>query len=862
MQRIHAEYNQISQCLRDWPESDIPEGLTARHLIRLASCLGAVRERPHTVGWADLAILVRQVLRAGTKIGPQQLHLSVPVAPHPWPTEEQWGEAGVTPLRTGNRFDLGAEPWNPDWLDGGELGVDSVVADAPHRRVERKSEVPIDPFIQEVFPGSGYTTYSSKAHRDAVRKVVASQPGATVVVNLPTGSGKSTVALAPAFLHAPGTSVFVVPTIALAIDQERRVRELTGRTDECFAFTSDTPLDVRKEILAAIFGGHKTVVFVAPEAATHSLAPALFKAARLGALKYFIVDESHLVDQWGTQFRPEYQALAGLRSELLKAQREADPEGETQLFRTILMTATMGPGSVDLLMKLFDAPGPVELAISNRLRPEPGYWVAESTGLRERSEHVVEALLHLPRPAIVYCMTPAQAQERHVELVDAGFKRSAVFHGKTTTSERREIMKNFRSGEIDLVVATSAFGVGVDQADVRTIVHACIPETIDRYYQEVGRAGRDGSPSVSLLCWTESDKRVARKFAFPSVITPPVGIAYWNALRDEATVLPPNRLVLPLNATPIHLEESNEEVERWHIRTIALLVRSGLLRLAWDRPPEEMPSEGEIGQEARNLVVELTGQGIDLDTWGREVEPVREQIATESGRIHGLMIDALKPRAKICELIQRAYELDGSIGLPGDRPVRPTHSCGGCPAHRDPQEAFAGPMPPVARLRNAYPVEHELGHLLERNNVGLVAYRPGSSEFGPLLAEAIRALVVAGVRAFHCPPSVLDLQEIAQLVPHLHLQAGSDRIFFVNRDHDPPIGLIDFGLPLLVVLEEDQRLPRVWFSAERRNSPTILVLPEDYPDPGGRPDTTLMETRLHRLLDISMIPGLLGGGRR
>ena len=171
-------------------------------------------------------------------------------------------------------------------------------------------------------------------------------------------------------------------------------------------------------------------------------------------------------------------------------------------------------------------------------------------------------------------------------------------------------------------------------------------------------------------------------------------------------------------------------------------------------------------------------------------------------------------------------------------------------------------MPPVARLRNAYPVEHELEHLLERNNVGLVAYRPGSSDFGSLLAEAIRALVVAGVRVLHSSPSVLDLPEIAQLLPHLHMLAGPDRIFFVNREHRPPNGLVDFGLPGLIVLEENQRLPKVWFSQNRRNDPTILVLPEDYPDPGGRPDTTLVETRLDRLPDISEIPGLLGGGGR
>jgi ATP-dependent DNA helicase RecQ len=581
-------YERISEILREWPHSVLPgEPFADSVCERLRIALKAKKEAPLSLGVMDLCGLIRSVLRQQSmkKNLPARFMIS---SDSSWPSESDWGRHGCQVLPSNEEgFSLVvANEWSPSWLDNQR--------NSPFARVESNEQikevawVPSDPAINDAF---GRTHYRSVAQGDAVRSVILSEAGSVSIVVLPTGSGKSLVGLSAALIGAKGVSVVIVPTIALGYDQVDQARyECAGKNYHIDAWRSELP-DVEKDaIRERIRNGEQRLVYAAPESVTGALASSLAVAATAGHLRAFIVDEAHMVSQWGDGFRPAFQAMAGVWRQL----RDASPSQVA--FRTVLMTATLTEESHDALTSFFKTDKGCDVIASVYLRPEPSYYLAKCSTQFEQEVRVLETLRHASRPAILYVTRPIDAERWRRRLESELLLRVDCMHGGTTGKDRESAIARWKKNEVDVMVATSAFGLGMDKSDVRLVLHACVPETIDRFYQEVGRGGRDGKASVSILLWTDEDKGVAADLASPSLIGNELGLERWRSIyydaesnwEDDGTILLAN-----LNAKRPGIVYDGKRNVGWNLKTILLMERVGALEIINKAPPECPQEDGE-----------------------------------------------------------------------------------------------------------------------------------------------------------------------------------------------------------------------------------------------------------------------------
>ena len=506
-----------------------------------------------------------------------------------FPPDYRWRDFGLDaqPRRDASTR-IRAVPWRPGWLDCDSVpAVDHDVSDL--RAVRRNESVCGDPFLARI--DQDFTTYRTPGQRAAVRSALIASPGSTLVVNLPTGGGKTLAMLAPAVTASPSgsVSVVVVPTVALALDQQRRY---AGQHPEVplTAYHGGLTRDQKADFLARLRSGDQPILFTNPEAVVTSLARPLSSAAAGGRLRLLAIDEAHIVASWGDAFRPHFHALAGLRTHLL---REASGAGH-QAFKTVLASATITEDTLFLLKGLFGQPGPFLHVGAPVVRPEPSFWAAPVTESNERDSRLIESLRHLPRPTIVYTTLRDEQRARPGTLTprrlgrlasSRGFSRFATVDGASTTSQREDVLRDLRDSPghpatVDIVFATSAFGLGLDVPDVRTIVHACMPESLDRYYQEVGRGGRDGRPMISLVLRTEPDEEVAQRHLEGSsadcrTVRVSVGPQWPRLLMCSVH----DTIRVPLTTVPSKLDHHSDYNERWNLLTASLMARSRRSRL-------------------------------------------------------------------------------------------------------------------------------------------------------------------------------------------------------------------------------------------------------------------------------------------
>ncbi len=530
---------------------------------------------------------------------------------------------------------------------------------------------------------SNAACYRGKGQQEAIRTALQSKPGSTIVINLPTGTGKTLVAHSLC-LFAPHQQLTLVitPTIALAIEQAMRAKDVLLEAGESthnnYFFGGEQTLQERQDIKNRIRSGQQRILFTSPESARGALLPSLFDAAKGQKLANIVIDEAHMVDQWGDEFRPDFQIFAAVTHALIKE------SGRT--IKCVLMSATFTDANLATLKNLFtfDDHDFIEVH-SSFLRPEPQYNVKQVYRSDDFSETFKQALIELPRPLIVYTLERTKATTALKYIKSLGYKRVRSFTGETNTDQRVAIINQWNNDEIDIIVATSAFGVGMDKGNIRSVLHIQPSENIDRFYQEVGRSGRDGRASQSLIIFNKNDLEIAEKINKSTLISPELGLKRWASLFDHRKNSIDSNTV---NITNMHIgiDRNSKANESWNWRTLLLMQRSGLINIEFKRP--ESPPQWKVGLIAKEFstqekefyeqyyeqisVTILHDGHRDKSCWDDVVSPQRRlEISRRFKGYSRLEEWLLNPeKVSLCGELADQYTINGCF---------PQRTCGGCP---------------------------------------------------------------------------------------------------------------------------------------------------------------------------------------
>ena len=361
-----------------------------------------------------------------------------------------------------------------------------------------ESELDLDAGLRRL----GYAAFRP-GQREAIEQLFR---GGRILLVAPTGGGKSLSYQLPAML-LPGTTLVVSPLVSLMHDQ---VEALTARgVPATYLAATLEPGEIRRR-LARAERGELRLLYAAPERLG---TPGFRGLLRRIACPLVAVDEAHCISEWGHDFRPDYLELGHLLAELPGA-------------RVLACTATATPVVRDEIVARLGLPADTPQIVRGFARPNLALAAREVRGARERERAVDGALAEaLSAPgagrgaAIVYAPTRRETDAEAARLAAAGW-RTGAYHAGHDGAQRDASQRAFAAGELEVVVATNAFGMGIDRADVRVVVHLAPPGTLEAYYQEVGRAGRDGAPAQGLLLLSPVDLARRRALLEKDALSP------------------------------------------------------------------------------------------------------------------------------------------------------------------------------------------------------------------------------------------------------------------------------------------------------------------------------------------------------